>query len=247
MALLEKMFKRIYGTMGIPDTIDKGMVKYFATEFFGAVEKGYGAELISIDYDTPDYLVLRNLQENVYQFSAAKNYQQLKDTTRALIGEDGKLRTWTEFKNAAYKINNEHVTSWLAAERNNAITCGQASAIWQRAQENKDVLPILEFHAIIDGHTTDICRNLNGVRKPIDDPFWDLYYIPNHFGERSDILQQPGGRITPTTDITFPDKIPPMFKTNLAKNGLVFPKDHPYYTGVPHQVSEQANKLLNRG
>ncbi len=247
MALLEKMFKRIYGTMGMPDTIDKGMVRFFAKELFAEVEKGYGTELVAIDYDTPDYLVLRNLEENVYQFSAAKNYQQLKATTRALVGENGKLRTWTEFKNAAYQINNEHVTSWLAAERELAIAGGQMSATWQRAQENKAVLPLLVFDAVMDNRTSPICTSLDGVVKPVDDPFWDMYYPPNHFRCRSDVRSLPGGRTTPTTDIVFPDKIPAMFKTNMAKSGLVFPNDHPYYTGMPPQVSEQATKLNNRG
>ena len=105
--ILEAMFKRIYTLMGMPATIDKGMVQYFAKLLFSEVEAGYGAKLVGIDWDTPDYLVLRNLQENVYHFSAAKNYQQLKDTTRALVGEDGKLRTWTDFKKAAFDINKE--------------------------------------------------------------------------------------------------------------------------------------------
>ncbi len=242
-ALLDKMFKRIYGNMAMPATIDKGMVRYFARELWQEVTKGYGADLVSIDYDTPDYLALRNLETNVYQFSAAKNYQQLKATTRALIGENGKLRTWTEFRNAAFEINNEHVTSWLQAERNLAIAGGQMSATWTRATENAADLPLLKFDATIDGRTSPICKSLHGVVKPVGDSFWDMYYPPNHFGCRSDVLSLPFGKITPTTDIVFPDKVPPMFKTNLAKNGLVFPNDHPYYTGLPHQVSEQATKL----
>lgn len=243
--LLNAMFKRIYKLKGMPDSIDKDLVKWYAKNYFSGVEKGFGNILENVDYDTPDYLALRNLRDNCYQFSAAKNYQQLKATTNALIRPDGKLRTYNEFKFEAFKINNEHVTSWLQAEYNLAVTGGQMSAEWQRAIETKDVLPLLQFDAVIDSQTTDLCRKFNGVIKPIDDVFWDLYYPPNHFGERSGVRKLSTGPITPTTDIVFPDKIPDIFKTNLAKNGLVFPKNHPYYTGLPHQFLEQAQKIGN--
>lgn len=243
--LLSAMFKRIYALMNMPTTIDKGMVQYFAKLLFAEVEAGYGAKLIGIDWDTPDYLVLRNLQENVYHFAAAKNYQQLKETTRALVGDDGKIRTWTEFKRAAFAINKDHVTTWLKTERELAIASGQMSATWQRAQENKEVLPLLQFDAILDGRTSPICKSLDGVIKPVSDPFWNIYYPPNHFGCRSDVRALPFGTITPSQDIVYPDKIHPMFKTNMAATGVVFPKDHPYFNGLPPQIAEQAQKLLH--
>lgn len=243
--LLESMFKSIYKAMGMPTKITSGLVQWYADAYFNSTQQGYGMHLGSIDYNTPDYEMLRRLKNDVFHFSAAKNYQQLKDTSRALINEDGKLRTWTEFRNKAFEINQQQVTTWLKAEQELAIASGQMAATWTRAIEKADTLPLLKFDAILDGHTTPICTSLNNVIKPIDDNFWDIYYPPNHFGCRSDVQALPGGTITPATDIVYPDKMPAMFKTNLAKNGQVFPADHPYYNGLPHQVSEQAQKLAD--
>lgn len=47
--------------------------------------------------------------------------------------------------------------------------------------------PYSKFSAILDGHTTDICRNLDGTVLPSDDPFWLSHQPPLDFGCRSDI------------------------------------------------------------
>lgn len=74
----------------------------------------------------------------------------------------------------------------------------------------------------------------------MDDPFWNVYYPPNHFKCRSTVRQRSGTYTTPDHKIEQAE-IPPMFRTNLAKNGLVFPNEHPYYNHVPE------NALLSFG
>lgn len=53
------------------------------------------------------------------------------------------------------------------------------------ARANKDFVKGMEFVAIIDNRTTDICRELNGKRFAIDDPNLDKYTPPLHFECRS--------------------------------------------------------------
>lgn len=43
----------------------------------------------------------------------------------------------------------------------------------------------LEYSAILDGKTTDICQHLNGKVYPADSDVWDSYRPPNHFNCRS--------------------------------------------------------------
>jgi SPP1 gp7 family putative phage head morphogenesis protein len=188
--------------------------------------------------------MLHSLQRNVYQFSAAKNYHQLKALSQALVNEEGKLRTWKEFSNEAFKINEQHTKHWLQAEHNLAISSGQMGGTWTRVQSNKELMPLLEFDAILDDRTTALCKSLHGVIRPIDDPFWDQYYPPNHFGCRSDVKQMGSARITPSEKIIYPEKIPQMFKTNLAKTGLIFPPDHPYWINIPADVKKAALLLM---
>jgi len=59
------------------------------------------------------------------------------------------------------------------------------SGRWKMQEENKEDRPVLEYVAIDDDVTTPVCQALNGVRRPVDDPFWNTNYPPNHFNCRS--------------------------------------------------------------
>lgn len=230
----------------MPSVIDAGVTEYFAQQFYEAVVEGYGASLLTVDFTTPDYLVLRHLEENVYQFAAAKNYQQLKAVTQALLDDEGKLRSFSEFKKASFEILNEQVTSYMETEYNLAVAGGQMAATWTRIQENKETLPLLKYITVGDDRVRPEHAELEGVTRPVDDDFWNIYYPPNGWNCRCDVMQLSGGTETPVDDIITPANMPALFKINLAKNGLVFPPDHPYYTGIPDKVMEQANKLLHK-
>ena len=240
-SILEKIVRDIFETAIIPEVTD--LIEYYAGKFWEAVTASYGKDIFKISYDTPDYKMLKSLQENVYQFSAAKNYTELKQLSDALLDGNGKLRTFAQFKEAAKAINANFATKYMQVEYNMAVESGQMAAKWARIQENKEVLPLMQFDAVMDDRTTIICQSLDGVIKPIDDPFWDIYYPPNHWGCRSDVRSLADGTVTPNDDIVYPDNIPDMFKTNLAKNGLVFPPGHPYYIDNPAWVAKQAQTL----
>lgn len=227
----------------MPKTIDKKVTRAFAKDFMKGVEAGFGQLLSGIDYDTPDYEMLAHLQNNVYQFAGAKNYQQLKAVTQALVGEDGKLRTKSQFKKAAQQVIDTHERWRRDAEYNLAVAGGQMSSLWVEIQrQGADTM--LEFDAVLDKRTTELCRSLNGVRKPARDPFWRKWYPPNHYGERSTVRILNGGRATRTEDIVYPDNLPAMFQVNLAERGLAFPPEHPYYDGLPAEVREDSLKLI---
>ncbi len=229
------MVQDVWKAKGMPYNINKKIANAFAKELWSGTTKGYGKDIIGIDYNSPDYEMLKNLQNSVYQFSAAKNHQQLKALTQALIGDDNKIRNYSQFKQAAYQINDTHVNQWLKTEYNTAISSGQMASKWVQIEANKKTLGILEFDAVMDGRTSDLCASLNGVRKPVDDSFWSKYYPPNHFSCRSTVRQRGGSYSTPDSKIEYPD-IPEMFQVNLAKEGLVFPKGHPYFNHVPEDA-----------
>lgn len=239
-----RLVMEIWHKKRMPDQISEEMTTHFASKLWSGVQKGFGDKLADVDYDTPDFVMLKKLQESVFHFSAAKNYHQLKALSQALLNNEGKLRTWSEFKEEAHKINDAHVNHWLKAEYEMAVASGQMASTWTRIMENEKELPLLKFDAVNDNRTSPVCKDLDGVIRPVNDTFWDVYYPPNHWGCRSDVQQLAHGQITPADKIITPEKMPQMFKTNLAKNGLAFPKDHPYFKGLPEKVNEQASDIL---
>lgn len=230
--MLTNMVKQVWIDKGLPEgTINKQVTNEFAKRLFNGVEKGYGKQLLEVDYNTPDHKMLSALQNNVWHFSAAKNYTQLKALSQALVDDQGKLRTYKQFKEEAFKINDQHINQHLKAEYELAVTSGRACSLWAEFSDDA----ILEFDAVMDGRTTDLCRSLNGTRLPKSHPFWKTYFIPNHYGERSTIKEVNYGKLTLDAEIPSAD-IPKMFQTNLAEAGLIFPDTHPYFKDLPNEV-----------
>lgn len=50
--------------------------------------------------------------------------------------------------------------------------------------------PYWEYSAIEDNRTSNICKQLDGVIKRYDDPFWSTYYPPNHYQCRSTVISR---------------------------------------------------------
>ncbi len=248
---LTDMVQQIWKEKGLPEgTINKEVTTEFAKRFFNGVLKGYGKAgeqfaLGKLDYNTPDYNKLASIQKNCWQFAAAKNYQQLRALGNALIGDDGKLRTFSQFKEAAQAINNQQL-NWLKTEYNLAVAGGQMASKWVDIEKDEDLFPYLEFDAVMDNRTSEICRPLNGTTLPSSDPFWNMYYPPNHFGCRSTVRQRGGSyKTTPHHDIPSAE-IPPMFRVNLAKEGLVFPPKHPYWEDIPAGIKDGAMSAIRK-
>ncbi len=236
--------QRIWKLKGMPKKINKAITEAYALKFMAGVQEGFGVNSSEIDYNTPDGEMLNNLTQNVYAFSAAKNYTQMRQLTQALLDDQGKLRTWSQFKKQAFAINEAHTVTWLKTEYDTSIASAQMARKWVDIQSQKDSLGLLQFDAIIDTRTSDTCRPLDGVIKPVDDPFWNVYYPPNHFRCRSMVKQLRSGKVTPNHEVTHPEKgIPDMFKTNLAKTGMIFPPAHPYWEGIPEDVYQETIKL----
>ncbi len=238
------MVERLWASKTLPLLgIDKAVVTEFAKKLWDGVEKGYGKKLNKVDYTTPDGNMLAALQDNVWQFAAAKNRAQLIALSKALVDDTGKLRTYNDFKREAFKINDQHVNQWLQTEYELAVAGGQMSAKWVNIEAQADTLPLLEFDAVIDQRTSDLCRTLHKTILPLNHPFWDTYYPPNHFKCRSTVWQRRSGKITPENKIQYAE-IPAMFKVNLAKERLVFPPKHPYFDGLSNEIKNGIRDIL---
>ena len=100
---------------------DTELLSSTAKTLLNGVYTGYGKELVSVDWDTPDYETLTRLTQNVFSFSAAKNYQQLRTITDALRDEDGSLCNFQDFKEQVATINNKFNVTWLQTEYDTCI------------------------------------------------------------------------------------------------------------------------------
>jgi len=187
--------------------------------------------------------MLTRLTRDTWNFSGAKNYQQLRDTTLALKGPDGKARSFEDFKAEARKINKQYNNTWLRTEYDSAINSSTMAARWVEFQADAEDAPYLQYETAGDTNVRTDHAKLDGVIRKIDDPFWGRYFPPNGWNCRCTVIQLATEFARETEN---PPQVPisRMFKTNLAKSGLVYPETHPYYSGVPESVLRQSVQTL---
>lgn len=201
---------------------------------------GFGKDYLTVDYDTPDAEMLQRLTRDVWHFSAAKCYNELRDMTLALRNPDGSLRTFEEFKTAAGAIGDRYNSVWLKTEYNQAVGASTMAARWVEFKKNEKLMPYLRYSTVGDARVRDAHRALDGTVKKLSDAFWATYFPPNGWRCRCSADQLPFSHALETK--TVPEvPVSPLFRTNLAQAGLVFPSGHPYYDGVP---AAELNKAI---
>ncbi|PGH39848.1 MAG: phage head morphogenesis protein, partial [Candidatus Nephrothrix sp. EaCA] len=96
---------------------------------------------------------------HAWQFSAAKNYAQIRELTCLLINARGKPRAWNKFKTAAAQANSNYASRYLKTEYDMARNAATMSAKQVSIEKNQS---LLEFDAVTDAQTADICAPLHG-------------------------------------------------------------------------------------
>lgn len=186
-----------------------------------------------IGYNEIDEKVIKALRQNIFYFSAAKTYQQLKDISNLLVGEDGKRRSFQEFKKEVSKLNTQYNYNYLQAEYNFATSSAQVVSRWYDLTEG-DTTALITYDAVGDLHTTQLCNHLDGVTLPANDKFWNKYTPPNHWNCRSTLRR--GYEIKKPAELP---KIEDEFAFNPATSQQIFSDKHPYLDKFPK--SEKKN------
>jgi len=188
-----------------------------------------------INYNTPDWNMLANLEKNVYQFSAAKNYHQLKTMTLALKDDKGNVRSFRDYQVITGQVNSKY-EAWLKTEYNAAIAGSQMASKWLEFDDNG----MIQYRTAGDERVRTEHELLNNVIKPKRDPFWNTYYPPLGFGCRCTAIEV-NSDSNPTPDSKFSTpKVPEMWRENTAKENIIFPDGHAYFKDIPESVLKRA-------
>lgn len=234
-----KLPERLY--LAIADFLKDGTYKGYGTTLFELRQKL--ADGIKGKFNQKDLVLLGDLRANIYMFSAAKTHAQLKEMTAALVADDGKLKPFADFKKDATQIFGKYNESYLKTEYDTAYGQAQMASKWRRIEDEADVLPYLKYDAVLDKNTSDICRPLDGITAPVNDPIWKKITPLNHFNCRCVLLQ--------LDDINKPkltsektkasrtkkaeDQMQDVFKMNAGQDGYIFSPKHPYFQVAPNE------------
>lgn len=201
-----------------------------ARELTKGVFEGFGKSIMTVQWGSPDEVMLRSLRENVYIFSGAKNYQMTKDISKGLATKDG-VKPFKEFLKEAKDTFETYNKTYLTAEYNSAIAQARMASIWQEIEREKHLYPMLQYVTVGDGRVRPEHAVLDGITKPVDDKFWNTYYPPNGWNCRCHTMQ---GNDLPESNLTGVRKpnekeVPEIFRFNSGKTKQIFSPKHPYF------------------
>lgn len=221
------IFSVYYGIV----TVNKLDVEIFlrvARKLSEGVFKGYENTLFEVGYGTEDWLMLKALQENVYIFSAAKQYQQVRQTS-ALISKGGKVIPFSEFKKEARVIFEEFNENWLRTEYNSAISQASTAARWQDIVRQSVQFPMLTYQTVGDARVRPTHQALDNITRPVNDKFWNIYMPPNGWNCRCTVVQDDETETTDLSSFVAPDDVPLIFRFNAGKKKIIYSPKHPYF------------------
>lgn len=231
-----------------PRKLPGKIYRYNANKLLTGLFKGYSKHPVEISILSPEHKKLQFLKENIFKFSAAKTFQQVKDMwdarekMSAALTQGDYTTPFREFKQKVAEISDQYNVNWLETEYKTAISGGRNASMWHRIQEQRHTFPNLTYHT--DGQDTvcDICAPLDGITLPINDSFWDEFYPDNHYNCNCYVTQE-------DEDVTLSDEdevdeaaeqagdnMDDMWKRNVGKNEF-FTKGHPYFN-VPREFKD---------
>lgn len=235
---IDALIADIYsGKYNPSDNLPEDLYFAIADHLVGGTYKGFGGSMADLAFGSTDQRLLDNLRENVYMFSGAKTYQQVREMS-GMVADSKNLK---EFKEKALAVYKQYNDDWLRAEYNTAIGQAAQAGQWIDIQADKETFPLLRYSAVMDANTSTICAPLNGITLPVDDPFWRKFSPLNHFNCRcvfekidkyTDVKTTGKNKIAALTK-EMNDTVQPEFQMNPGRDGYIFKPDHPYFEVAP--------------
>jgi SPP1 gp7 family putative phage head morphogenesis protein len=185
------------------------------------------------------------LSDNVFVFSGAKTYAQLKELSGLLLDENGSIKPFNKFWQETQTLNSTYNKSYLESEYLFATQSAQMASKWQEYETDGDRYN-LQYRTAGDDRVRESHWLLHNTTLPPTDKFWDEYFPPNGWRCRCTAVQvrkskypesnsqhaiQAGQEATEGKSN--------IFRFNPGKQQVIYPKNHPYFKGLtPTQESE---------
>lgn len=202
-----------------------------------------------------DKELIADLETSIYHFSAAKTFTQVLEFQSLMIA-NGQNVDLKEFKERAALKWRDYNQTYLLSEYTTTVTSSISALNWKYTQDNKDIFPRLRSVAVLDEHTSEMCRRMHDVVADVGDPIWNHNLSPRHFRcrcyeERVDYLdgiKSTGAAAKSRIEELNDEQMSPEFKFNPGKDREIFltrgPGKHPYFV-VSSQFSNLARHNFN--
>ena len=221
------MIAGVYSGKYTVENLPESVYFRIAKELTKGMNKGLKA--VGKDADTYDKDFLRSLKHNAHVFSGAKTFNQVREMSDFIADNQGRRVPFKEYEAKARQIFDDFNETYLKTEIFQAENSATMASKWQDIEEDKDVLPFLTYSTVGDERVRESHRPLDGVTRPVNDPFWDTYYPPNGWRCRCDVDQEDEEATPSNLGAVKLPKVPPSMELNVGKKKVLFGPQHPYF------------------
>lgn len=238
-----------------PDDLNDQAVQPMLNSINSILQDGFNA---GIEHRVP-YIMKRDLRENIYVFSGAKTYAELKELSERLLDADGNIKPFHKFWQEVQNIHTDYNKKYLKAEYIFATQSAQMASKWNEFETDGDRYN-LQYRTANDDRVRDSHRLLHDITLPPSDPFWDKYFPPNGWRCRCTAVQvrktkypesDSGQAVQLGSEAT--DGKNNIFRFNPGKQNVIFPDHHPYLKNLNKPEAEiikkkaqDANQVLTK-
>lgn len=227
-----------------PDDLNDQAVQPLLNSINSVLQDGFNK---GIEHRVP-YIMKRDLRENIYVFSGAKTYAELKELSGMLLDGDGNIKPFYKFWQEVQSINTDYNKSYLEAEYLFAVQSAQMASKWNEFEADGDRYN-LRYITAGDDKVRDSHRLLHNIVLPPTDPFWERYFPPNGWRCRCDTVQVRKTKY-PASDSEQSVQLGSdatngknnIFRFNPGKQHVIFPEHHPYLKNLNKPEKEIIKK-----
>lgn len=225
--------QKVYNGTITKEALDPRYHEIVGTYLMRGAQRGFKGAPSHFTEETLEHLTIKDIRRNIFQFSAAKQYQQVV-TMSEFIYENGMKSNFSEFKKLADNVFKAYNKNYLKAEFTTAVGQAQSARDWIYFETHKAQFPYLRYHTQLDDHVRAEHAALEGITRKVDDPFWRYYGPKNGWRCRCFLTAHETGRSTDLDKREIPEwgsaEYPSVFKMNPGIDRLVFdPQTHPYF------------------
>lgn len=181
----------------------------------------------------------QKVEQNLRSFAAHKQHRLVQEL-RQLKAKGLSRADWEK---KAASVMNRHNKVWLKAELQATAQSAQAAESWQHFERRAYLYPNLRYETAGDERVRQSHQALDGVTKPVNDPFWNTHAPPLGWGCRCKLIQtdDPATGEPDLGDL----KIAKGFDQNPGKTFKLFGDNHPYFNVSP--LDREALETLVKG
>ena len=219
------------------DDLDNKTVQKLINEINSVLQDALQA---GITYEIPEAM-LQHFNKNIYVFSGAKTYAELRELSDLLIDDKGEIKSFSKFFKDVRQVHNDYNEAYLESEYIFAQQSAQMASKWVEFEQDGDEYN-LQYRTANDNRVRYEHQLLHDITLPPSDPFWTKFFPPNGWRCRCNAVQVRKSRYAESDSTTANDlgnkatytvgaggvNTSEMFRFNPGKQNVIFPPHHPY-------------------